>query len=169
MVKNRHRICQYAQLQHIRMNNVLTDASAHQLLCPIVSAYSTSTAGCKTAYRKGPDILRWSVIFRGKTYGVTIRAPLSSKDFLLVHKSRLLSILAPPSFPPYRSLKTRLLCRHLLLPSVSSSLPPTLSSGPLAPCTIFPAAVVFCTRNQVIFPATLAPGQKQPSPGSTHQ
>lgn len=115
---------------------------------------------------KGPDILRWTVIFRGKTCGVTIRAPLSSKDFLLVHKSRLLSILAPPSFPPFRSLKTRLQCRHLLLPSVSSSLPPTYL---LVHLHRVPSFLQLWHFAQVIFPATLAPGQRQPSPGSTHQ
>ena len=40
--------------------------------------------------------------------------------FSLVHKSRLLSVLAPPSFSPFRSLKTRL--QYLLLPTVASPL-----------------------------------------------
>jgi hypothetical protein len=78
--------------------------------------------------------LRWSVIFRGKTCGVTNRAPLSSKIFF--------STQVPPSkhlsstlFSPFPIFKNTPPCRHLLLPSVSSSLPPTLSPGPLAPCT----------------------------------
>lgn len=88
------------------------EQAAYELLCQTVCAYSTSTVCCKaehakTSYRKGSDILRWSVIFRGKTSGVTIRAPVSSKIFF--------STQVPPSkhlsstlFSPFRSLKTRL-------------------------------------------------------------
>jgi hypothetical protein len=74
--------------------------------------------------------------------------------FPLVQKSRLLSILAPPSFPPFQSLKTRLLYLHLLLPIVCSPLPSTLS---LAHLQLVPSflqlwyLISFCTRKQLHF------------------
>jgi hypothetical protein len=77
--------------------------------------------------------------------------------------------LAPPSFPSFLSLKTRLRCLHLLLPTASFSSATYFIFGPLAACTIFPTAVasyLYYTGNQVIFSTTVPPGLKKLSPGS---
>lgn len=112
------------------------------------SARLSCVKHAKASQRRGLDILRLPVIFRGKTFDVTQR--LNLPRFSLVHKSRLLSILAPPSFPPFRSLKTRLQCRHLLLPhrfvfSCTYFIMWSTRTVFHLPCS----CVVFCDRNQV--------------------
>jgi hypothetical protein len=106
-------------------------------------------------------VLRQLVIFRGKKCAGTKQAPL--QRFSLLHKSRLLSILAPPSFPPFRSLKTRLQCLHLLLPTVSSPLPPTLSLAHLQLVPSFPQLwyLIYITQGTKLFSLLLSIRSKE--------